>query len=333
MDPKLHPADVGTYAQRVEALGFDTLHVAEMVHDPFVTAALALSATEVLRVRTAVALAFVRSPMVTALSAWNLARLSAGRFDLGLGTQVRANVEERYGMPFAHPVERMGDHVDAVRACFGAFAADEPVRHEGPFITLTRLQPDFRPGPLESAPPPAVWLGAVGDRMVELAGRTGDGLVTHPTNSHPVDLEQRLLPALRRGAASADRRPPPVVVSPLVATGPDREAVSASVEALRPRLAFLYSTPAYRPTLEALDLGGLGESLHRLTREQRWDELPAMLPADLVAQLCPVATHDELPTALVERYSAGISGVVLRPPSDPADDHSFRPVVAALRAH
>ena len=99
INPRMQLRDVKDYARRVESLGFDTLHIPEMVHDPFVVSSLALAATSSLHVRTGVALAFVRSPMVSALSAWDLAQLSEGRFDLGLGTQIRKNIEGRYGMP------------------------------------------------------------------------------------------------------------------------------------------------------------------------------------------------------------------------------------------
>ena len=196
LDPRMPLTDVGAYAARLEALGYDGLHVAEMLHDPFAASALALAATSTLRVRTAVALAFVRSPMATALSAWDLAQMSDGRFDLGLGTQIRANVEERYGAEFNRPIARMDDYVKAVRACFQAFESAGPLQHEGEFYRLTRLQPDFRPDPLGGVRPPEVWLGAVGDQMVRLSGRAADGLVRR---AHRVP-SRRGSASLRRGA-------------------------------------------------------------------------------------------------------------------------------------
>ena len=170
INPRMQMRDVGDYARRVESLGFDTLHIPEMVHDPFVMSSLALAATSSLHVRTGVALAFVRSPMVSALSAWDLAQLSEGRFDLGLGTQIRKNVEERYGMPFDKPVNRLREYIGAVRACFDSFGKRECVPFQGEFYNLSRLQDEFIPKSLGDIRVPEIWLGAVGPKLSALAG-------------------------------------------------------------------------------------------------------------------------------------------------------------------
>ncbi len=332
MEPAMPIGEVGAYAQRVESLGFDTLHVAEMVHDPFLVAGLALAATSELRVRTGVALAFVRSPMDTAISAWDLAHLSGGRFDLGLGTQVRANIEHRYGMPFHPPRARMREHIECIRMCFYAFESGEALSFEGEFHRIDRLPPDFRPAELGPHRRPEVWLGAVGLRMLELAGGLADGLITHPTNTHPEDLSARLVPALQAGAANEGRVAPPIIASPMIATGLDAGELQAGIERLRRRLAFLYSTPAYWPTLEALGLVGLGERLRELTREQRWDDLAPLLDDEIVRSLIPVATYDDLPALLAEWFGNEVSGIVLRPPPDPSADDPFRSVVETVRS-
>ena len=191
MNPHMPMKDIANYAKRVESLGFDTLHVPEMIHDPFIVSGLALSATTRLRVRTGVALAFVRSPMVTALSAWDLANLSAGRFDLGLGSQIRQNIVERYGMPFEPPLSRLREYVLAVRSCFASFSNQTTISFEGDFYQLTRLQKEFLPEPIAPGMEPEIWLGAVGGKMTALASAISDGLITHPTNSHPLHLRNR----------------------------------------------------------------------------------------------------------------------------------------------
>ena len=116
MDPRLGLREAITHAQRVERLGYDGLHVAETVHDSMAVALLVAEHTERIVVRTSVTLAFTRSPTLLAYAAWDIARLSGGRFQLGLGTQIRQNIEDRYAMPFGDdPIGRLGDYVGAVR--------------------------------------------------------------------------------------------------------------------------------------------------------------------------------------------------------------------------
>jgi probable F420-dependent oxidoreductase len=344
MDPRLALADTGAYARRVEALGFDALHVPETIKDPFVVAALALAATDRLVVRTSVALAFIRSPLLAAYASWSLAELSGGRFDLGIGTQIRANIEDRYGMPWtADAATRLGDYADAVEAAFAAFRAGSGgIDYRGPHYQLTRLQPEFVPPPLaDSVRQPAIWIGGVNRANCRLAGRVAAGYVSHPTNSHPRYLSTLALPALAEGMAqrAPDREPVLVIAEAMVLTGPNAAAVDAGRERHRAMLAFLYSTPAYRRTLELLGRAELGDRCRALTREGRWSDLGTVLPDEIVEDLTPVAPWAELPGLLADWYGWGLTapssladGILLRPPQDPADDAAFAPVVAAVQA-
>ncbi len=324
--------DVGAIAARAEAMGFDGLHVAETVHDSFLVAQLAAVATERLLIRTSVALAFPRSPMITALAAWDVQDLSGGRFHLGLGTQVRGNIEGRFAVPWSDPIGRMEDYVGALRAIFGAFTSGGELRHDGPHYRFTRLQPYFNPGPLPAGPPP-IWLGGVGQRMWQLAGRCAAGIVTHPTNSDPEYLRDVCLPALRAGELDAGRPAgdATVIVGRSMITGRDDAAVAAAREHQRQLLAFLYSTPAYRPALEARGLGAVHEQLHRMSLQQQWDGLPEVLTDDVVDQLVPCAPYDRLAAVLKDRYADCADGICLTLPTDPTDDEIIAAVVAELR--
>lgn len=333
MDPHLPLSAAADHARRVERLGFDAMHVAEMVNDAFVVSALALEHTDRIVVRTALAVAFTRSPMQVALTSWSLARLGPGRFDLGLGTQIRANVEERFGVTWTDPVEHMADYVAAVRACFAAFAGDAPLHHEGPRYRLTRLQPEFNPGPLDGPAPP-IWLGGVGVRSCRLGGELADGFVTHPTNSDRRYLTEACLPALEEGRRAAGRGPgaPLVVAGGMVATGPDDAAVSTSREERRRRLGFLFSTPAYRRTLELHGWTELGELLRSLARAGRWDDMAAAVGDEVLDTVVVAARYDQLAEAVDERYGDLIDGVLLQVPADPAEDEAFAAAVADLRS-
>ncbi|GAA4803719.1 LLM class flavin-dependent oxidoreductase [Tomitella cavernea] len=185
LDVAIGRVDVAEAARRAEAAGYDGLHVSETVRDPFLLALVALQATERIVVRTSVALAFVRSPLLTAYTAWDLSKLSGGRFHLGLGSQIRQNIEQRYGMPWSAPADRMREYVGVVRAAFETFRTGALVPYEGQRYRFTRMQPYFNPGPDQETIDPPVYLGGVGRRMCNVAGAVADGLVTHPTNSDP----------------------------------------------------------------------------------------------------------------------------------------------------
>jgi probable F420-dependent oxidoreductase len=194
-DPRMPLRDVPDYALRAERIGFWGLLVPEAVHDGFLTAALALEHTERLMVATSVALAFPRSPTVTAYGAWDLQSLSGGRFRLGLGSQVKGNVVRRYGVPWTPPVKRMRDYVGALRAIWSCWQHGTPLAYESESYRLDRMQPFFNPGPIEHPEIP-VYLGAVNPGMIRLAGEIADGMMTHPTNTSPRYLHERVVPQL-----------------------------------------------------------------------------------------------------------------------------------------
>jgi probable F420-dependent oxidoreductase len=337
MDPRLDLADVIAHATRVEALGYDGLHVAETVHDAFGLALLVAEHTERITVRTSMALAFVRSPTLTAYAAWDLSKFSRGRFELGLGTQIRQNIEDRYGMPFsADPVGQLGDYVGAVRAAFAAFRTGERPHYESTHYALTRMQPYFNPGPDHGTLAPAIYLGGVQRPTCALAGAVADGFVTHPTNSDPLYLETTCRPGLAEGAVRAGRvlsqEGFELVIGTQAITGITPEAVRDERERQRRLLAFLYSTPAYRPTLELYGWGELAPRLRARIRDDRWDDLADVLPDEVLDTLVPSGTFEELPGLLLERFGALGQGIVLSPPAAHTDDQAFAQVVAALQA-
>jgi len=239
------PADtqlsrVATFATTAEALGFDTLHVPETTHDSLQVALLALEHTASITVRTSMTVAFPRSPMVLAYAAWDLARFSGGRFQLGVATQVRGNIVGRFSMPWHDPAGRLGDYLDALRAIFDAFAGRAPLNHHGAHYAFDRLQPYFNPGPLDVAEPP-LWTGGVNRRVCRAAGERADGFVTHGTNSHRRALDELVLPAIEQGVRTAGRTDggPRIVVVPRCITGPDEASVIAAAAEARKEFAFL----------------------------------------------------------------------------------------------
>ncbi|WP_099250884.1 TIGR03617 family F420-dependent LLM class oxidoreductase [Mycobacterium sp. shizuoka-1] len=326
------PGEIGAFAARAERLGFDVLHVSETIHDPFTVAALALQHTKRLTVRTSMVLAFPRSPMITAYAAWDLAKYSGGRFQLGIASQVRGNIVGRFSAQWSEPVARLADYIRSLRAIFHSFQTGEKLDYVGPHYRFERLQPYFNPGPLED-PAPQIWTGAVNARMCAMAGELADGFVCHPTNSHPVVLKSRTLPALAEGAARVGRESgePAVVANPHVLTAATPAAVEALRDARRRELAFLYSTPAYRRQLEDFGLAEVGATLSAMAQRSEWDDLATVLTDEVMTRLVPQGTYDEIPEVLARWYSGLCNGINLPVPADDGDDARFGALLDACR--
>ena len=333
MDQNLPLAEAEVYARRVEAMGYDGLNVPDAVHDGLLIAHGALRATKRLKVATSVLVCFPRSPMMVAIAAWDLQSFSGGRFELGLGTQVRGNIVGRYSTPWTAPVPRMREYVQSLQAIWHAFQHGTPLHYEGEHYQFTRLQPFFNPGPIEHPKIP-VLLGAIGPRMTELVGRVADGMMTHPTNSSARFLREVTRPRIDAGAKREDRAPEDVLlqVGPLLITGKDDATVAAQRAHVRELLTFLYSTPAYWPSLELYGWKDVGERLHALTREGKWEEMAGALDDTMVDTLAPQGRYDEIASVIESQYG-GLAGRLNFPlPDDPADDEAAAQAIAALRA-
>jgi len=333
MDQRMPLSQVADHARRAEALGYDGLCVPDSVHDALLGASIALQATERLHVATSVLVAFPRSPMTVAHAAWDLQELSGGRFELGLGSQVRGNIVGRYSTPWAPPVARMREYVRSLRAIFACWQEGTPLRFEGEHYRFTRMQPFFKPDPLVDMAPPPIYLGGIGPAMTALAGEAAEGLMTHPTNSAPRYLREVMLPRLAKGAGRIDRDPASVelMVGPLYAAGPGDADVTRERGEVRQLLAFLFSTPAYWPSLELFGWKERGERLHALTREGRWAEMNEVIDDAMIDTLVISAPYAEMAARLREWYGGLTRWITFPMPADPAHDAEAGKLVAELR--
>ncbi|MCB1676378.1 MAG: TIGR03617 family F420-dependent LLM class oxidoreductase [Halioglobus sp.] len=327
------PGEIGAHAARAEALGFDGLQVPDAVHDGLLLSVMALQASERLIVGTGVLVAFPRSPMTVAVAAWDLQGMSGGRFELGLGTQIKQNIEERYSARWDSPVPQLREYVQSLRAIFHSFQSGEKLQFEGEHYRFTRLQPFFNPGPIDHPHIP-ILCGAVGPAMTRMVGAVADGMITHPTNTPPEYIRQVCLPRLQAGFARAGRdgRDFRLILGPLIATGRDDATVAAQWEKQRAMLGFLYSTPAYWPSLELFGWQDKGQQLQALTRENRWQDMPDIVTDEMLERFVPRGTYDEIAGVLRERYAGLTSRITFPMPEDPADDALAAAAIASLRA-
>lgn len=336
IDLRLPPSQVAAAAQRIEALGFDGMNVPDGVHNGLLTATLALNATQHIKVATSVLVAFPRSPMVVAQACWDLQQLSGGRFELGLGTQIKQNIEERYSAIWEKPLTQMREYVLSLRAIFHSFASAAPLQFEGAFYHFKRLQPFFNPGPFVGQAPP-IYLGAVGDKMVALAAEVADGLMAHPTNTSPRYVQQKLKPNLLLGTHKAGKQVADVklMLATQIAVGLTDEAVARQREKQRELMAFLYSTPAYWPSLELLGLQqgeeGLGRQLQLLTRENKWKEMIKLIDDDLLDKVIVSGRYDQIADKLKQHYQGVSDWITFPVPEHAAEAEATASVIWDLQ--
>ena len=290
--------EVAARAAAVERLGFDSVGVTETSGNPFLAAAQAAEATSRVRVATSIALAFPRSPMDLAYTAWDLQALSGGRFALGLGSQVRAHVERRYSAPWSHPAPRMRELILALRAIWDAWESGGELDFQGEFYTHTLMPPNFRPQPT-SRPRPPVLLAGVRPLMTEVAGEVADGFLGHAFCTAEV-LREGTLPALERGLQRAGRSRGELELTAAVFIALSEE----EWEACRRRVAFYGSTPGYRHVLDQHGLGALHEALHRHSRAGRWAAMAELVDDDVLG-LFAVRGVDPEAVALEVRERVG----------------------------
>ena len=327
------PGEIGLRAARAEAMGYDGLQVPDAVHDGLLLAAMALNATRHLLVGTGVLLAFPRSPMITAIAAWDLQKMSGGRFELGLGTQIKANIEQRYSTTWDSPVPQLREYMQALKAIFHSFQTGAPLKFEGDHYTLTRLQPFFNPGPIDHPDIP-VLAGAVGPAMTKMVGRIADGMITHPTNTAPQYIREVCLPRLQAGFAQAGRdgKDFKLLLGPLTATGKDESTLARQIEKQRGLLGFLFSTPAYWPTLELLGWQDKGQQLLDMTRTGSWDKMSTIITDEVLERIIPIGSYDDIASIYRQRYEGLASRISFPMPEDPADDELAAQVITNLKA-
>lgn len=310
-------------ARAAEDLGFAGLWTSETKHDAFLPLAVAASATEKIDLGTSVAIAFSRSPMATAQTAWDLQSLSEGRFILGLGTQVRAHVERRFSMPFDRPAARLREYILALRAIWESFQTEGRLKFEGEFYEHTLMTPFFNPGPIEHPEVP-IYIAGVNTKLANLAGELCDGFHVHPFHS-PEYLRQTVKPAIEEGAKDAGRSPDDVelATSVFVVSGENEEECAKQRESVRAQISFYASTPTYRTVLAAHGWEGVGESLGKLARDKKWQEMPSLITDDMLEAFVVEARPAELGPALQERYDGLLDRVALYVPFVPGEREKF----------
>ena len=300
----MHPhwAEIAAHARAIEAAGFDAIASPEIANDPFIPLAFAAMVTERVRLRTAIAVAFPRSPMVVANLAWDLQVNSHGRFVLGLGTQVKGHNERRFSVPWTAPAPRLREYIEALRAIWRTWETGTPLRYEGQHYQFTLMTPEFSPPP-SGLPPIPVYIAAVRAPMIRLAGRVCDGVRLHGFCTRRY-LTEVAVPALDTALASIGRDPATFEIcgGGFIATGTDDAAAHRAAETIRYRIAFYGSTRTYLPVFSLHGWDDLGAELHLMSKTGRWKEMAARVPDDVLHAFTVIAPYERLAAAVKERF-------------------------------
>lgn len=289
-------------ARDAEAAGYTGAFTAETSHDPFLACAIAAEHTEKIELGTAIAVAFARTPMTIANSAWDLQAYSKGRFILGLGSQIKPHITKRFSMEWGKPAARMREYVQALHAIWDTWQTGEKLDFRGDFYQHTLMTPMFSPEPIPEGKP-KVFLAAVGELMTGVAGEVCDGWFSHGFTTAAY-LEDVSLPALRAGIDKAGRSNADVEVSlpGFVVTGETEEEMKAADFAVRKQIAFYGSTPAYKKVLDHHGWGDAQVELNRMSKQGEWDAMADVIDQDMVETFAVVAEPDDVAAKVHERY-------------------------------
>ena len=323
--------DAPTHPRRLEQLGVDGTFTFEGPHDVFTPLILAAAATSKLELGTNVAVAFPRNPVQLAHQANDLQLLSGGRFSLGLGSQIKAQVEKRYGASFDRPIARMREMVGALRSVFTTWETGDPLDFRGEFWTHTLMPPLFNPGPNPFGYPP-ISLGGLGPQMLRLAGEVADGVLVMPFNT-ATHFQSHSLPAIEEGLARGNRNRSSISVTGevIVCCGLTEDEIDAARLAARWLLSFYASTPAYLPVLATEGWEGIQPELNMLSKTGRWDEMPGLIDDAMLSTLAAVGTPKDTAHDIADRFAGQVDRVAFYTPHA-LNESTLGALVSELRA-
>jgi probable F420-dependent oxidoreductase len=308
------------YARKVEALGFDCLWSSETQHDPFLPLAVAAGVTSRIKLGTAIAVVFPRSPMILAHIAWDLQKASGGRFILGLGTQVKGHNERRFSVKFESPGPKLREVVLALRAIWDCWQNGTRLDFKGQFYRFDLMTPFFSPGPIPHPTIP-IYIAGVNRYMCRLAGEVCDGLHVHPFNSAKY-LREYVHPAVEEGlrASGRTRADFTYVTATFVVVGDTEEELRDNARSVKQQIAFYASTRTYEPVLAAHGWQDLVPHLHRKSVEGDWKGMADLITDEMVDAYAVRGTYATIGARLRERYAGLLDRTALYQPYQPGLD-------------
>ena len=298
--------DVGRWAREAEAFGFDGFVSSDLDYDAFLPLPLVAEHTESINVATRIATAFTRSPMILAYNACDMQEYTNGRFQLGLGTQVQAHNERRFSVEWDSPSRQLREVIEALRHIWqDVFQENDSsaLNYEGKYYSLDLMTDLFNPGPIDDPYIP-IHIAGINKYNSRLAGELCDGICLHPVSS-PSYIEEKINQWVAEGANKANRRPADIetIAAPYVITGKTDEELTREREKARREIAFYGSTPSYHVVFEHHDWDEVGDKLHTLSQEQKFEKAKELVTDEMIDTLAVQAPVDTLGDELRRQYS------------------------------
>ena len=316
--PPIGLKQVPHLAKEAERIGFDAIWSTETRHDPFLPLALIAEHTQRLQIGTAVAIGLARSPATIAYTSWDLAQASQSRFILGLGTQVKAHIERRFGVPWPDsPLQKFRELIHAIRSFWNAWQQGDRLNFRGEYFNLSLMSPFFTPGPIEDPDIP-IYIAGVNKGLCRLAGEAADGFHVHPYHSLQY-IQQIVLPSIQEGLNRSGREREAICISVTALVASD----DSEREFIRSQIAFYASTPTYRPVMELHGWGEVADQLGLLSRRGQWGEMKDWITDEMLDTFATVASPGELAEAMKERYVGLADRLTLYLPFFPGERDPF----------
>ena len=295
--------DVPAAAKAAEDAGFDAIWTAEAGNDGFLPLALIAEHTKRIKMGPSVAIAFPRSPMAMAYTAWDLAGVSEGRFILGLGTQVKGHNERRFSVKWEAPVPRLREYVLSLRAIFKCWAeGGTRLKFEGKYYNFSLMTPFFTP-PKHDYPDIPIWIAGVNEYILRLAGELCDGLHAHPFNS-PKYLREFVLPHVEQGLKKAgrSRKDFQIGTTAFVIVGRNQDEIEHAKAGVRQQIAFYASTRTYKVVLDMHGWGEVSARLNQKAAQGDWGGMAKEITDEMLDTYSVVGTYEDIADKVMRRY-------------------------------
>jgi len=321
-------------SKSAENLGFDCIWVGEIKHDPFLRLMMIAEHTKSINIGTSIALAFTRSPMTLAYTAWDLQSFSKGRLILGLGSQVKAHIERRFSVEWKPPAPRMKEVILSLREIWNCWQYNKPLNFKGKYYKFDLMTPFFNPGPIDYPKIP-IFIAGVNASMCRIAGELCEGLHVHPFHTLEY-LNKIILPNLEKGLKKAgrDRSEIQISSSVFVATGKNSQEMEEATNFIKDSIAFYASTPTYRPVFELHGWSEKAKKLSEYARQGKWTEMRSVIDDEIFEAFAVKGSILEAAYELKKRYEGPLDRISFYPlPTLPSlEDPIWKEVVKIFKS-